>query len=181
MKNLKRLLLSLGIVYVNMFMYAQQPLVESGEKEPEQMRREIFTPEQVAKHETDRLKEVLELSEKQYKKVYKLLLKEQRALLENRMPHSPMGMDNPMFMDDDFERNDFRPPHQMTPPSDRLPFDKENAEEMQKRIKKKNKKMKKILTESQYDKWLSMDHHPVRPFKEPVKEENSASEHDNEF
>ncbi len=176
MKNLKRFLLGLGIVYISMFMYAQQP-VESGKIEPGQMRREIFSPEQVAKHETDRLKEVLELSEKQYKKVYKLLLKEQRALLENRMPHSFMIMGDPMSMNDDFERNDFRPPHQMAPPSDRLPFDKENAEEVQKRIKKKNKKMKKILTESQYDKWLAMAHHPVHPFSGPVKEKDSGTEH----
>lgn len=175
MKNLRRLLLGVSIVCVSVFMYAQQPLEESGEKAPRQVRREIPNPERVAKHETDRLKEALELSEKQYKKVYKLLLKEQRALLENRMPRPPREMNNSP-MDGGPGRNDFRPPRQMGAPSfDKRPFGKVNAEEEQKRIKKRNKKMKKILTDSQYDRWLAMNHNPVRPLKEPMEEGENKS------
>ena len=50
---------------------------------------EMPNPEEVAKRQTDRLKEALQLDEKQYEKVYELNLKEQKERLEERMqsPH----------------------------------------------------------------------------------------------
>ena len=58
---------------------------------------EMPNPEKKAKEQTDRLKDVLQLTDKQYKKIYKLNLKEQKSLFENRpqrpggMPPRPMG------------------------------------------------------------------------------------------
>jgi hypothetical protein len=50
---------------------------------------------------------------------------------------------------------------------------KEKQEDLQKRIEKKNKKMKKILTEAQYDQWLGMKQ---KPLPEPPKPEEVPSE-----
>lgn len=56
---------------------------------------EVPNPEEAARAETDRLKEELQLTEKQYKKVYKLNLKAQKERLEARFPAPPSGMPMP--------------------------------------------------------------------------------------
>ena len=176
MRNLNCVLFVLGLICCTSQVCAQDtPVVEE-----QKMPREIPSPEKIAQRETERLKDALDLTEKQYKKVYKLLLKEQRELLENRMPHPPIMNGHP---GDGFfpPQGGGMPPMGEGRPANRegvrmsrppLPIDgfkRENPEEMQKRIKKKNKKMKKILTAAQYSQWLSMSNEPV-PFpgeKEP--------------
>lgn len=135
--SLKYTVLCLGIFLSALQVQAQ--VASEGEPEKKgEMFREVPNPEKMAQKETDRLKEALNLTDKQYKKVYKLILKEQRELLENRMQRPPMmdGAPKP-----------------------------ESAEDMQKRIAKKNKKMKKILTETQYDQWLGMSQKPMPKHK----------------
>ena len=170
--NVKYLLLCAGISMCTLQVQAQV-FPEGGPEKKEGAYREVPNPEKIARKETDRLKAALELTDKQYKKVYKLLLKEQREVLENRMPRPPMmggeggwgtppppgGGMPPMGMGGGRPEGMPRPPMRGAPKP-------ESAEDMQKRIEKKNKKMKKILTESQYDKWLGMSQKPM-PRHEP--------------
>lgn len=160
--SLKYTVLCLGIFLSALQVQAQ--VASEGEPEKKgEMFREVPNPEKMAQKETDRLKEALNLTDKQYKKVYKLILKEQRELLENRMQRPPMMGANgrgprppheggmpPMGMGEGAPDGMHRPPMMDGAPKP------ESAEDMQKRIAKKNKKMKKILTETQYDQWLDM-------------------------
>lgn len=164
--NMKPVLLCIGISIFALQAQAQE-VPEAAPAQESQAYREVPNPEKAARKETDRLKAALNLTDKQYKKVYKLLLKEQRELLENRMQRPPMtdgeggrgprpphgdGMP-PMGMGEGRPEGMQRPP--MGAPKS------ESAEDLQKRIEKKNKKMKKILTEAQYDQWLGMSQKPM--------------------
>lgn len=178
--NMKQILLGIGISMFALQVQAQTA-PEGDPVNKSEMRREVPNPEKMARKETDRLKEALDLTDKQYKKVYKLLLKEQRELLENRMQRPPMmggeggrgprppheGGMPPMGMGEGRPEGMHRPPMGGAPKP-------ESAEDMQKRIAKKNKKMKKILTESQYDQWLGMSQKPMpgpKPEDAPKQEE----------
>lgn len=175
---MKQILLGIGISMFALQVQAQTA-PEDGVADKREMRREVPNPEKMARKETDRLKEVLDLTDKQYKKVYKLLLKEQRELLENMTQRPPMmgseggprppheGGMPPMGMGEGRPEGMHRPPMMGAPKH-------ESAEDMQKRIAKKNKKMKKILTESQYDQWLGMSQKPMpgpKPEDTPKQEE----------
>lgn len=166
--NMKHiLLLGIGISMFALQMQAQ-PLPEGGPESQEKIYREVPNPEKVARKEADRLKAALALTDKQYKKIYKLLLKEQRELLESRMQRPPMASGEvgrgprppheggmpPMGMGGGRPEGMHRPPMGGAPKP-------ESAEDMQKRIEKKNKKMKRILTETQYDQWLGMSRKPM--------------------
>ena len=125
------------------FCYSTKPIVQTAQKE-------IPNPERMARREADRMKNELTLSDKQYKKVYKLILQEQKDRVKNisqqGMPPMPMGnrpsdmppMGNPPSMNGDF------------PQGNRPNF---GRGDMSQRDANKNKKMKKILTEEQYNKW----------------------------
>ena len=115
--------------------------------------KEIPNPERAARKLTDEMNEMLQLTEKQYKKVYKLNLNEEKEKIERmtgknsfeggRPPMPPMGGGMP-------------PLGGMPPERGRRPSMPENMQEdMQSRIEKRNKKLKKILTDEQYEKWMS--------------------------
>lgn len=127
--------------------------------------RKIVDPETSARELTDRMKEELKLTEKQYKKVYKLNLKEAEAMADENKPEMPDGMVGP-----EEGRGGMRPG--MRPDGMRMepgrgmrprPGDgtdnadfSEKAEQMKKREEKMDKKMKKILDDGQYAKWQDM-------------------------
>lgn len=125
---------------------------------------QVPDPEQAAKLETDRLRKELQLTDKQYKKIYKLNLKEQEERLEN-FPPMPRGRGNfmpprdgmqpPMMPEGDFSR----PSGQARPPMPAQDAE-ERAEELKKKQEKREKKMKKILTEEQFAKWKKMQQPP---------------------
>lgn len=178
--RMKHVLLGIGISMFALQVQAQTAS-EDEAADKREMRREVPNPEKIAQKETDRLKEALELTDKQYKKVYKLLLKEQRELLENMTRRPPMmggergprppreGKMPPM--------GEGRPEGMHRPPMEEAPKH-EGAEDMQKRIEKKNKKMKKILTESQYDQWLGMSQMPMpgpKPGDAPKQKKDDMS------
>ena len=148
------------------------------EGQGQQTTREIPSPEKAARRATDRMNKELQLTEKQYNKIYKLNLKEERKRFENMtatnsMQRPPMG-ERP-------EMGGGRPPMgggggmrpgmgggrppmggpgrgpQMTP---------ERAEDLQKAAVAKEKKIKKILTEEQYAKWIQMNQ-PQEPPRRP--------------
>lgn len=174
LKYVRLALLCVGMAFGSLHVQAQS----AGNEEPgkkQELPREVPNPEKIAQRETDRLKDVLNLTEKQYKKVYKLLLKEQRELFEQRMQRPSMpGEGGP--------GRGMRPPHEggmppmgggmmpgeggMHRPPMGAGSKPEKVEDMQKRVEKKNKKMKKILNESQYDQWLGMSR---KPAPEPKK------------
>lgn len=73
--SLKYTVLCLGIFLSALQVQAQ--VASEGEPEKKgEMFREVPNPEKMAQKETDCLKEALNLTDKQYKKVYKLILKE---------------------------------------------------------------------------------------------------------
>ena len=53
-------------------------LLSAQEKDRSSLPREVLSPETVAKRDTDEMNKQLQLTEKQYKKIYKLNLKEQK-------------------------------------------------------------------------------------------------------
>ena len=119
--------------------------------------KEIPNPEKTARRLTDEMDKVLNLTEKQYKKIYKLNLKEEREKLEALIGHGDKESGRPPMMDGG------RPPmmgggqppmmggrggHPMMRPSD----DHEKMkEDIEKRAEKKMKKLRKILSDEQYD------------------------------
>lgn len=164
-RKMKYALLCMGMMLFSMQGMAQSEGSAGPEPKKEHF-REIPNPEKTARKEAEHLKKELDLTEKQYKKVYKLLLKEQRELFEKRFqrPEMPGGM--PPMGGPRPEGEGMRGMPMGAGP-------KEKQEDLQKRIEKKNKKMKKILTEAQYDQWLGMKQ---KPLPEPPKLEEVPSE-----
>lgn len=118
-----------------------------------------LSPEKSARQTTDRMDSLLNLTKKQYDKLYKLNLKWAREDAENktatpRMGRRPEG--TPDFRDAGGfgqgphgnrppEGMDRRPPRDFAPSGDR--------EKMEKQRKKREKKLKKVLTDEQYARW----------------------------
>ena len=127
--------------------------------------REVPSPAKIAKKMTDEMSKELQLNEKQYAKIYKLNLKEQKDRFKAQQSSSassnerpPMG-DRPSFDGSDDER----PPM----PSGERPemgmrqgggseMTEDAAETLHKAEVKKEKKIKKILTAEQSAKWSKM-------------------------
>jgi Skp family chaperone for outer membrane proteins len=92
-RKMKYALLCMGMMLFSMQGMAQSEGSAGPEPKKEHF-RETPNPEKTARKEAEHLKKELDLTEKQYKKVYKLLLKEQRELFEKRFqrPEMPGGM-----------------------------------------------------------------------------------------
>lgn len=107
--------------------------------------KEIPNPEKSAKRITEEMAKELNLTEKQYKKVYKLILKEQKSLIENRMgqmrppmmPGNPGEGEMPMM-----GQPGERPPMGMGPAGMSHPRPPRMDEDMQKSWKKPGRKRK---------------------------------------
>ena len=65
--------------------------VQAQNPEKKQLPREVPSPERVATKMTDEMKRDLQLSEKQYDKIYDLNLKEQKIVFENVLSHPALG------------------------------------------------------------------------------------------
>lgn len=145
--------------------------------------KEIPNPEKTARRLTDEMDKVLNLTEKQYKKIYKLNLKEEREKLEALIGRGDkeagrppmMGGGRPPMMDGGGQppmMGGGQPPmmggrggHPMMRPSG----DHEKMkEDIEKRAEKKMKKLRKILSDEQYDLWLTMK--PKQPAPHPMPE-----------
>lgn len=125
--------------------------------------REVLNPEKVATQMTDQMNKSLQLTDKQYKKIYKLNLKEQKAFFkamqnsgDQRPPmgegpgrrggRPPMGGGQPPMMGE----SGF-PGRMGGGPMMRK--DTNSADSLKKTAEAKEKKIKKILTKEQYEKW----------------------------
>lgn len=128
-----------------------------------------MSPEQSARHITQRMDSLLHLTKKQYDKLYKLNLKWAREDLKNKSeePHmgdlreGPQGFEGGKGGGPGPLGN--RPPEGMDrrPPRD---FSKSNdREKMEKQRKKREKELKKALSEKQFALWMDILH-PVKPY-----------------
>jgi len=133
-----------------------------------------LSPEKSARHTTDRMDSLLNLTRKQYDKLYKLNLKWAREDAEDRTPAPRMGgrpEGAPDFGGPGQGPRGHRPPegmagrrapHDFGPsPDDRESMEKQRAK-LEKRHKKRGKKLKKILTDEQYARWTEQ-RHPAMP------------------
>lgn len=132
--------------------------------------RKVVDPETSAREITDKMKDELELTDKQYKKVYKLNLKEAKAMTDKADASGDKGAKpgmggrgmRPRGMRPEGERPGARPDMENGGTDSR---DIEN--EMKNREEKMEKEMKKILDDSQYEKWQDM----MKERKEQMKRE----------
>ena len=141
-------------------------------------KREIPSPEKNARMETDRMRKALDLSDKQYDKIYKLKLKLERkrfsaltgnGMMSQRPPMDemrgrgggipPMGGSGmpPMGGGMGPGMGGDRPPMGGGRMPGRPPMVNQNsAESLQKAAVKTDKKIKKLLTDEQIAKWEKM-------------------------
>lgn len=130
-----------------------------------------LSPEKSARLITDRMDSLLNLTEKQYNKLYKLHLKWAREDMENKpaaaprmggrpggrpggapgfggggMGPGPRGGNRPP------EGMDRRAPRDFSPSGDRETMEKQQAK-LEKQRKKREKKLKKVLSDEQYARW----------------------------
>lgn len=127
----------------------------------EVQKKEVPNPEKAAQRRTDEMDKALDLTEKQYKKIYKLFLKEEKEKVEAMMQHHSGGMDGQRPMGGRPPMGGGFPgmggaPEGMNP-EERM---KEHAEKMQKEQEKREKKIRKILTEEQYATWQTVKPQP---------------------
>lgn len=126
-------------------------------------KKELPNPEKAARRMTDEMQKSLGLTDKQYKKVYKLNLKEEKARVEQMKARGADGNRPPMMggaPSGDFPMmgggpgdGGFHPIGGNGGPG--IPPPSGSKNDMRTLMEKKNKQMKKILTEEQYAKWHS--------------------------
>ncbi|MCS3251887.1 hypothetical protein NXX19_03360 [Bacteroides ovatus] len=125
--------------------------------------REVLNPEKVATQMTEQMNKLLQLTDKQYKKIYKLNLKEQKAFfkaMQNSDDYRPPMGEGPRYAGRT-SANGWR----TTANDGRRWFpgqngrwwmmsrDTNSADSQKKAAETKEKKIKKILTKEQYEKW----------------------------
>lgn len=146
-------------------------------------KKEVPNPEKAAQRRTDEMDKMLDLTEKQYKKIYKLFLKEEKEKVEALMERHPEGLNGQHPMGGRSPRGEGRPPmglgrppqgggfpgmggdDGMTPEERR----KAHAEEVQKEQEKREKKIRKILTDEQYAIWQTRKPQILPPMPEGEK------------
>lgn len=162
-RNMKLIGLAACLISCTSLAVAQEnPEPQERQQHEQRPPREVPNPEKIATQMTDQMQESLQLTEKQYKKIYKLNLKEQKEHFkamqnsgEQRPPmggpgmrggRPPMGGGEPPMMGE----GGF--PGGM---GERPMINKEqsSADTQKKAAEAKEKKIKKILTTEQYEKW----------------------------
>jgi|WetSurMetagenome_2_1015567.scaffolds.fasta_scaffold102686_3 hypothetical protein len=144
MKQVSRIVLIAILSFISVNLMAQ----DSTDKT---QKREAPTPEKMAKQFTDEMQTVVGLNEKQYNQIYKLNLKELKtnsSKTQTPMGGGPGGM--PPMGGGNFEGGG-------GPGGGSGDMDDNSAEDtaatQKKALDKKNKKLKKILTDEQFTKW----------------------------
>lgn len=161
---MKKLLLLLCIMTISGF--ASKSFAQTPEERPH---FESRSPEQIANRMTEQMNKQLQLTDKQFKKIYKLNLKEIKAK-EKSMSKKGPGMNGPHV------GMRHRPPmgeggHSMGMKGERpsmhgpmgehpMPAHK-TPNELLKEAQKKESKLKKILTPEQFSKWKKFTTRPA--------------------
>ena len=163
-KNMKWIGLIVCLLCCAGFANAQEAS-ETQERRQQEKRlpREVLNPEKVAAQMTDQMNKSLQLTDKQYNKIYKLNLKEQKAFFkamqnsdDQRPPmgegpgmrggRPPMGGGQPpMMVEGGFPGRMGGGPM--------MSRDTNSADSQKKAAEAKEKKIEKILTKEQYKKW----------------------------
>ena len=158
-RNMRLIGLAACLISCSSLAVAQDhPEPQERQQYEQRLPHEVPNPEKIATQMTDRMQESLQLTEKQYKKIYKLNLKEQKEHFKLRRTTSangrpgmrggrpPMGGSEPPIMGEGNFPDDM---------GERPMMNKEqNVEDIQKKAAEaKKKKIKKILTPEQYAKW----------------------------
>lgn len=145
--------------------------------------KDIPSPERNARLITEAMQSRLGLTEKQYKKVYKIQLAEQKTIFKYRpTPQRGMGKDleegprgHRMERGRPPRGGGFegmgggRPPmpsQEMMAGSD-LPDPEKVAKELEKAAQKRDKKLKKALSKEQYAQWKTMEEELLKPYLNP--------------
>lgn len=153
--------------------FAWNVSVMAQQKTDAKLPREVPSPEKIAKKMCDELQSELQLTDKQYKKVYKLYLKEQKARFSSQQADGASGTRPPMREGNaDFEGGDGFPPAMggERPDFGQRPGNGNvSKEEMMAAQKKKEQSMKKILNPEQYEKWLKLDKKKDKPKDGKIK------------
>lgn len=116
--------------------------------------QERLSPELTAKKKTEQMDKLLQLSEKQFKKIFKLNLKEAKSIDVQRK--NRQGIMPPPMPDRNQDKFPDRPPMRNffnEVPMRPHPQPLQNPEKLKKETRKREKKLKKILTEEQYNTW----------------------------
>ena len=141
-RNMRLIGLAACLISCSSLAVAQDhPEPQERQQYEQRLPHEVPNPEKIATQMTDRMQESLQLTEKQYKKIYKLNLKEQKEHFK-AMQNSgePLIMGEGNFPDDMGERP--------------MMNKEQNVEDIQKKAAEaKKKKIKKIPTPEQYAKW----------------------------
>lgn len=97
MRTMKRTIWALcGVMWMSIPGYSTGDVRYDEPQEKETSFKEIPNPEKAARKRVDELDKVLHLSKKQYKKIYKLLLKEERDRLEQGIGYMSMRTERPL-------------------------------------------------------------------------------------
>ena len=144
--------------------------------------KDIPSPERNARLITEAMQTRLGLTEKQYKKVYKIQLAEQKKIFKyrpepqrgerkefgNRPPRGRRMEGGRPPMGGGFEGKrggrSPMPPREMRADNDR-PDPEKVAKELAKAAQKRDKKLKKALDKGQYEQWLRLEDEVMAPFR----------------
>lgn len=130
--------------------------------------KDIPSPERNARLITEAMQSRLGLTEKQYKKVYKIQLAEQKTIFKYR-PTPQRGMEKDLG---EMPLQGHRmgggrppmPPREMDWGDDR-PDPEKIAKNLTKAAQKRDKKLKKVLDKGQYEQWLRLEDEVMAPFR----------------
>ena len=157
-RNMKLIGLAACLISCTSLAVAQEnPEPQERQQHEQRLPREVLNPEKIATQMTDQMQESLQLTEKQYKKIYKLNLKEQKEhfkAMQNsgergpgmRGGRPPMGGGEPPMMGEGGFPGGMGERPMMNKEQD-------SADAQKKAAETKEKKIKKILTTEQYEKW----------------------------
>jgi hypothetical protein len=150
-RNMKLIGLAACLISCTSLAVAQEnPEPQERQQHEQRLPREVPNPEKIATQMTDQMQESLQLTEKQYKKIYKLNLKEQKehfkAMQNSGEQRPPMGGGEPPMMGEGGFPGGMGERPMMNKEQD-------SADAQKKAAETKEKKIKKILTTEQYEKW----------------------------
>lgn len=164
-KDMKLIGLAVCLTCCTAVVNAQEvPQAQERQQHEQRLTREVPNPEKIATQQTNQMKNSLQLTEKQYKKIYKLNLKEQKERFkamqgsdEQNRPTGGSGMGGgrppmgggqpPMMGEGNFPGAGRRGGGPM------MTRESNAADTQKKAAEAKEKKIKKILTKEQYEKW----------------------------
>lgn len=161
-RNMKLIGLAACLISCTSLAVAQEnPEPQERQQHEQRLPREVLNPEKIATQMTDQMQESLQLTEKQYKKIYKLNLKEQKEHFKairtpaNNVRNGRPGMrggrrrwdggEPPMMGEGGFPGGMGERPM--------MNKEQDSADAQKKAAETKEKKIKKILTTEQYEKW----------------------------